>query len=308
VKKKREQEEAAKKKQEDDKRRREEDARKREAEKARAEAAARKQSEVEKYIEQIRNRIRSKANVPDTVAGNPEVQVRLRILPGGEVLEAPSRVRAGIVRMMPPSKGRSAARRPCRFRPRIRNFSLNSATLSSISGMNASRGTPRKQHEAFPPAGRSPPRRVHGARAAHVRHHHQRRAADPDRRDADGGESRQPQSVSEVVAADLSRSGLFKMVNTGGITPLPSEPPRSTSRLDVTGRRSAGHRQDRAAGRRTRRGALRLFDVQKSAQLASYSYVVAPAQLRATGHRIADVIYERLTGTRAFSRPRSPTS
>jgi len=88
VKKKREQEEAAKKKQEDDKRRREEDARKREAEKARAEAAARKQSEVEKYIEQIRNRIRSKANVPDTVAGNPEVQVRLRILPGGEVLEA----------------------------------------------------------------------------------------------------------------------------------------------------------------------------------------------------------------------------
>src|SRR6187397_809985 len=38
------------------------------------------------------------------------------------------------------------------------------------------------------------------------------------------GESRQPQSVSEVVAADLSRTGLFKLVNTGGITPLPSEP------------------------------------------------------------------------------------
>jgi len=41
---------------------------------------------------------------------------------------------------------------------------------------------------------------------------------------------------------------------------------------------------------------FRLFDVQKAAQLASYSYVVAPAQLRSTAHRIADVIYERLTG------------
>jgi TolB protein len=41
---------------------------------------------------------------------------------------------------------------------------------------------------------------------------------------------------------------------------------------------------------------FRLFDVAKQAQLASYSYVVAPAQLRATAHRIADLIYERLTG------------
>jgi len=41
---------------------------------------------------------------------------------------------------------------------------------------------------------------------------------------------------------------------------------------------------------------FRLFDVGKQSQLASYSYVVAPAQLRATAHRIADVIYERLTG------------
>jgi colicin import membrane protein len=92
AKKKREQEEAAKKKAEDDRRRREEEAKKREAEKAaekaRAEALARRQSEVDKYINDIRLKIRSKANVPDTVTGNPEVQMRLRILPGGEVLDA----------------------------------------------------------------------------------------------------------------------------------------------------------------------------------------------------------------------------
>jgi colicin import membrane protein len=43
---------------------------------------------VDKYINDIRNKIRGKANVPDNVTGNPEVHVRLRILPGGEVLEA----------------------------------------------------------------------------------------------------------------------------------------------------------------------------------------------------------------------------
>ena len=88
VRKKREQEEAAKKKAEDERRRREEEKAKRDAEKARAEAAARRQTEVDKYIDGIRNKIRGKANVPDTITGNPEVQVRLRILPGGEVLEA----------------------------------------------------------------------------------------------------------------------------------------------------------------------------------------------------------------------------
>jgi colicin import membrane protein len=61
---------------------------KREADKTRAEATARRQKEVEEWAEKIRVKIRSKANVPDSVTGNPEVQVRLRILPGGDVLEA----------------------------------------------------------------------------------------------------------------------------------------------------------------------------------------------------------------------------
>jgi len=111
------------------------------------------------------------------------------------------------------------------------------------------------------------------------------------------GESRQPQSVSEVVAADLSRTGLFKLVNTGGISPLPSEP-SEVNFGDWTTRQAEalviGKMEPQADGRLEVR--FRLFDVQKSAQLASFSYVVAPAQLRATAHRIADVIYEKLTG------------
>ena len=86
--KKKEQEDAARKKQEDEKRRLEEERARREAEKARQAAVTAKQAEVNRYIEQIKAKIRGKANVPDTVTGNPEVHVRVRILPGGEVLEA----------------------------------------------------------------------------------------------------------------------------------------------------------------------------------------------------------------------------
>jgi TolB protein len=111
------------------------------------------------------------------------------------------------------------------------------------------------------------------------------------------GESAQPQSVSDVVAADLSRTGLFKMVGTSGLSPLPTEP-SEVNFPDWTSRGAEalviGKIEAQSDGRVEVR--FRLFDVQKTSQLASYSYVVAPAQLRATAHRIADVIYERLTG------------
>jgi len=111
------------------------------------------------------------------------------------------------------------------------------------------------------------------------------------------GESSQPQSVSEVIASDLSRSGLFKLVSASGVNPVPTEP--SEVNFPDWGGRGAealviGKIATQGDGRVEVR--FRLFDVQKSSQLASFSYLVAPQQLRATAHRIADVIYEKLTG------------
>ena len=87
---KRKQDDARKKReQEEEKRRKADERAKREAaEKTRAEAQSAKQAEVNRYVDAIKAKIRGKANVPDTVTGNPEVHVRLRMLPGGEVLEA----------------------------------------------------------------------------------------------------------------------------------------------------------------------------------------------------------------------------
>ncbi len=111
------------------------------------------------------------------------------------------------------------------------------------------------------------------------------------------GDNTQPQSVSDVIGADLARTGLFKLVNTSGVSPLPTEP-SEVNFPDWSGRSAEalviGKIEPAGEGRVEVR--FRLFDVGKQAQLASYSYVVAPAQLRATAHRIADVIYERLTG------------
>jgi TolB protein len=111
------------------------------------------------------------------------------------------------------------------------------------------------------------------------------------------GESAQPQSVSAVVGADLARTGLFRMINTAGVMPLPTEP-SEVNFPDWTARAAEalviGKIEPAADGRLEVR--FRLFDVQKQSQLASYAYVVTAAQLRATAHRIADVIYERLTG------------
>jgi len=111
------------------------------------------------------------------------------------------------------------------------------------------------------------------------------------------GEGAQAQPVSTVVGADLARTGLFRLVNTVGVSPLPTEP-SEVNFVDWQARSSdalvIGKTEALPDGRVEVR--FRLFDVQKQSQLASLSYVVAPAQLRATAHRIADVIYEKLTG------------
>lgn len=87
--------EVEKKTREDEKKRREEEAARREAEKAAQAAASARQAEINGFIERIKAKIRGRANVPDTVRGNPELHVRIRVLPGGEVLDITITKRSG---------------------------------------------------------------------------------------------------------------------------------------------------------------------------------------------------------------------
>ncbi len=38
------------------------------------------------------------------------------------------------------------------------------------------------------------------------------------------GEEALPQKITEIVAADLNRSGYFKIIDSGGVNPPPAEP------------------------------------------------------------------------------------
>jgi TolB protein len=114
-----------------------------------------------------------------------------------------------------------------------------------------------------------------------------------------GDEDRLPLKISRVVADDLSRSGQFRLVELAGVNPLPHE----SAQVNFADWK-ARNADALAIGTTTSLGdgrfqiKFRLLDVLKGAQVINLSYTVTAAQLRATAHIIADVIYENLTGVR----------
>ena len=104
-----------------------------------------------------------------------------------------------------------------------------------------------------------------------------------------------PQSITAIVGADLARSGLFKLIEPGAAAP---HEPAEVRYPDWSGRGAEalviGSVAPRPDGKLDVR--FRLLDVVRQSQLAGFSYTARPAELRATAHKIADVIYEKLTG------------
>lgn len=106
-----------------------------------------------------------------------------------------------------------------------------------------------------------------------------------------------PQPITPVVAADLARSGRFRLVDAGGLNPPPHEPQEvnyTTWRARGAEALVIGTVSPLSDGRYEVR--FRLMDVAKQVQLAGFAYTASTAQLRLAAHRIADVIYEKLTG------------
>lgn len=104
-----------------------------------------------------------------------------------------------------------------------------------------------------------------------------------------------PRSVSDVVRADLERSGLFNLIDLG-LAALPESviPDLPAVRARGADAVLTGSVAPLPDGRYDIR--VRLFDTQKNIELGAVAIRVSPAQHRATGHRIADFVYEKLTG------------
>ncbi len=109
------------------------------------------------------------------------------------------------------------------------------------------------------------------------------------------GDSAAAQVVTATVRADLERSGLFKLIDPAGAT---LDENAQVNFADWKGRGAdalaAGSVTRAPDGRMQAR--FRLYDTQKQVALGGAVYVTGNDQLRAAGHRIADYIYEKLTG------------
>lgn len=110
-----------------------------------------------------------------------------------------------------------------------------------------------------------------------------------------GGDALLAQSLQEVVIGDLQRSGLFRPVDPVGKSPhelsevnYPDWQVRGAEALVI------GTVTAQANGRIEAR--FRLLDVVKQIQLVGQVVSANSDQSRAIGHRIADLVYEKLTG------------
>jgi TolB protein len=113
------------------------------------------------------------------------------------------------------------------------------------------------------------------------------------------GEQALPESMSAIIEQDLTRSGRFRTLFVGNVNPVPVEPGQ-VSYAEWKNRGAdalvIGGLQPLRDGRYEVR--FRLLDVPKESGLTGFAFTLTPAQLRLTAHRIADIIYEKLTGER----------
>lgn len=113
------------------------------------------------------------------------------------------------------------------------------------------------------------------------------------------GDESSPQKLGAIVLADLERSGQFKKIETAGASlDETSRPDMSPWRQKAADYLVAGSTTRLADGRYDVR--YKLWDVVRGQDLGGQSLAVPAAELRLAAHRIADVIYEKLTGDKGI--------
>lgn len=107
------------------------------------------------------------------------------------------------------------------------------------------------------------------------------------------GEEKLSQSINSIVSADLARSGLFRLVDPAGKRP---HEPGEVSYTDWAGvdALAIGSAETQLNGRVVVK--FRLLDVVRQTELTGQAVSASSDQIRAIAHRVADMIFEKLTG------------
>lgn len=113
------------------------------------------------------------------------------------------------------------------------------------------------------------------------------------------GEAIAPQKIASIVQADLERTGLFRAVDASGMSlDENTRPDMALWKQKSADSLATGSVIRLADGRFDVR--FRLWDVVRGQDLGGQSFVVSTVDLRLVAHRVADYIYEKLTGERGI--------
>lgn len=109
-----------------------------------------------------------------------------------------------------------------------------------------------------------------------------------------GEEQMVGQPISSVVSNDLMRTGLFKLIDPEGKVP---HEPSEVNYVEWPGVEALliGKVKSVDGGRVEVR--FRLLDMVRQTELVGLAVTAKSEQLRAIGHRVADLVYEKLTGS-----------
>ena len=113
------------------------------------------------------------------------------------------------------------------------------------------------------------------------------------------GEAQAPQKIGAIVKADLERSGVFRAVDTvGAVIDESARPDLAAWKQKGADSLVTGSVTPLADGRFDVR--LRLWDTVRGQDLGGQNYAVSAGDLRLSAHRIADFVYEKLTGEKGI--------
>jgi TolB protein len=107
-------------------------------------------------------------------------------------------------------------------------------------------------------------------------------------------EDKSPQPISQIVRADLERSGVFRGVDNSATLDELSQPALGEWRARGADALVTGSISRLADGRYDVR--YKLWDIVKGVDLGGQAYAITVPDLRLAAHRIADAVYEKLTG------------
>src|SRR5690606_10039679 len=107
-------------------------------------------------------------------------------------------------------------------------------------------------------------------------------------------DGRAPQQIADVVRSDLARSGSFRVIDPGITLAESSTPDYAALRSSGADTVLAGSVSRLPDGRYDIR--YHLSDVVRQGSLGGESLIVSESDLRYGGHRVADWVFERITG------------